>query len=70
MLHGQKGSFIPGGSCMPAMAPAIFSCTRASTRCTASLTAAAMQILQQFAVVARHRRFDLRLSSLHGGRSW
>src|SRR5207249_11503806 len=44
VLHAlQNGSFIPGGSCRPAVRLAIFSCTRASTLCTASLAAAAIR---------------------------
>src|SRR5579862_1838157 len=39
----QKGSFIPGGSCSPAVTLAIFSWTRASSLCTASLAAAAIR---------------------------
>src|SRR5580704_10846840 len=39
----QKGSFIPGGSCIPAVTLAIFSCTRTSTLWTASLAAAAIR---------------------------
>src|ERR1700689_1290840 len=42
MLH-QNGSFIPGGSCSPAVTLPIFSCTRASSLCTASLAAAAIR---------------------------
>src|SRR6185312_9835338 len=37
----QNGSFIPGGSCRPAVIDDIFSCTFASTLWTASFTAAA-----------------------------
>src|SRR6185312_13573126 len=39
----QNGSFIPGGSCRPAVIDDIFSCTFASTLWTASFTAAAMR---------------------------
>src|SRR5579883_3496497 len=39
----QNGSFMPGGSCRPAVMEDIFSCTFASTLCTASFTAAAIR---------------------------